>query len=78
MLGISPRQRLKSYGLNIAALEDDQALQDDVLSVHHAMIITFSSTPAIKIIENDRGVAFIQSAQLAKGRCGSKGSSSGR
>jgi membrane-bound ClpP family serine protease len=53
----------KSYGLNITALEDDQGLQDDVLSVHHAMIITFSSTPAIKIIENDRGVAFIQSAQ---------------
>jgi enoyl-CoA hydratase/carnithine racemase len=62
----------KSLGLNVAALEDDQTLQDDVLSVHHAMIITLNSTPAIKIIENDRGIAFINSAQqmLALGQIG--------
>ena len=50
-------------GLNVIALEDDQALQDDVLSVYHAMITTLNSTPAIKIIENDRGVAFISGTQ---------------
>jgi hypothetical protein len=38
-------------------------LQDAVLSVHHAAILTLNMTPAIKIIENDRGVAFINTMQ---------------
>jgi hypothetical protein len=53
----------KSFGLNIMALEEDQKLQDAVLSVHHAAILTLNMTPAIKIIENDRGIAFINAAQ---------------
>lgn len=53
----------KALDLKVTALEDDQVLQDDVLSVHHAMVITLGATPAVKIIENDRGVAFINSAQ---------------
>jgi ClpP class serine protease len=53
----------KDLGLKIVELEKDQALQDAVLSVHHACIITFSSTPATKIIENDRGIASITTLQ---------------
>jgi ATP-dependent protease ClpP protease subunit len=53
----------KNIGLNVTSLESDQTLQDAVLSVHHAAIITLNMTPAIKIIENDRGVAFINSMQ---------------
>jgi hypothetical protein len=41
---------------NIENLEADQSLQDAVLSVHHAAILTMSMSPAIKIVENDRGV----------------------
>lgn len=53
----------QNLGLNVTPLEADQALQEAVLSVHHATIITLNMTPAVKIIENDRGVAFINSMQ---------------
>jgi len=59
---LSP-ERCKKIGLNISMLEDDIKLQDSVLSVHHACIHTFSSTGAIKIIENHKGVAMISVAQ---------------
>jgi len=61
---ISP-QRAAAFGLKVAKLEDNDALQDAVLSVHHACLITFSSTPAIKIIENHDGVAYIEIIQMA-------------
>ena len=53
----------QAIGINAVALEADQALQDAVLSVHHAAILTLNMTPAIKIIENDAGIAYISSAQ---------------
>ncbi|SEU32852.1 Serine dehydrogenase proteinase [Paenibacillus sp. NFR01] len=53
-------QRAKEIGLNIQFLEDDQELQEAVLSVHHACIQTLTATPASKIIENHNGVAHIQ------------------
>lgn len=53
----------QALGLNIEPLEADQALQDAILSVHHACILTLTGTPAFKIIENDKGIAFINAAQ---------------
>lgn len=50
----------KDIGLQIEELEDDEKLQDLVLTVHHAFMHTFSNTGAVKIIENQRGVAFIE------------------
>ena len=47
-------------GLKILLLEDDNDLQDKVLSVHHSCIISLTQTPAFKIIENQEGKAFIQ------------------
>jgi len=47
-------------GLKIISLESDPELQDLVLSVHHACIITLTQTPAYKIIENQDGKAYIQ------------------
>lgn len=55
--------RCKELGLKIVALEDNQSLQEAVLSVHHACIHTLSHSPAYKIIENHNGVAFIQAVQ---------------
>lgn len=55
--------RCREIGLKITELEQNQELQDAVLSVHHACMVTFSATPAHKIIENHEGVAFIKSAQ---------------
>ena len=42
-----------SIGLKIFRLEDDQKLQDKVLSVHHAFTLTFNQSNAVKIIENN-------------------------
>jgi len=56
-------KKCKELGLNISMVEDDQKIHDAILTVHHACIHTLSSTPAFKIIENHKGVAFIQVAQ---------------
>ena len=58
-----PIERCRAIGLKVAALEDDQDLQERVLSVHHACMLTLSATPAFKLIENHKGVAFIKVAQ---------------
>ena len=52
--------RCKEMGLKIVDLESQQDLQDAVLSLHHACMLTFEQTPAVKIIENHFGVAFIK------------------
>ena len=59
-----PIQKCIDIGLKIEKLEDDQTLQDLVLSVHHSCIHTLSETPSFKIIENQNGIAFIQMAQM--------------
>jgi len=41
----------RAQGLNVTALEADQALQDAVLSVFHATTHTFNGTGAVKIID---------------------------
>ncbi len=54
-----PPDRCRNMGLNIQLLEDDEDLQEAILSVHHACILTLSSTDAYKIIENHTGKAYI-------------------
>jgi len=56
-------QKCKEIGLEVKPLEEDNTLQDAVLSVHHACIHTLSATNAFKMIENHLGKAFIQVAQ---------------
>lgn len=56
----------KKLGLIVENLENIQKqdnFQDRVLSTHHAYMLTFSSTPAVKIVENQNGVAVIKIAQ---------------
>jgi len=50
----------RRLGLKILSLEENPALQDAVLSLHHACMVTFMGTAAVKIIENHSGTAFIQ------------------
>lgn len=57
------RDQAKALGLMVEDLEVDQGLQDAVLSVFHAATHTFNATPAVKLIENHHGRAFIQQAQ---------------
>ena len=50
-------------GLNVTRLEDDQELQDLVLSVHHAVRHTFNDTGTTKLIENHHGRAYLEIAK---------------
>jgi hypothetical protein len=59
-----PRDELEKKGLRIERLEDNQTAQDLFLSVFHATTHTFNGTPAVKIIENHLGRAFIQHVQF--------------
>lgn len=54
-----PRSVLQEKGLNVKNLEDDQELQDIVLSLFHATTHTFSATAVAKIIENHQGKAYL-------------------
>lgn len=49
----------KNLGLNIVDLEADQEVQELVLSVHHAFVITIDATVATKLIENQNGARYI-------------------
>ena len=51
------------FGNKIILMEDDQKLQDAILSVHHAFMLTFDQSPAVKIIENNMGSAYVQTMQ---------------
>jgi hypothetical protein len=49
-------------GLKAMALEDDQQLQDAVLSIYHALDLTFRG-PAIKVVENHLGRRKVRAIQ---------------
>lgn len=53
-------QKCKEIGLKIKDLEAENILQEAVLTVHHITMQTLSATPAVKIIENQNGAAFIK------------------
>jgi hypothetical protein len=54
------RDDLRANGLTVDSLEQDQAEQDLFLSIHHATAHTFNGTPAVKIIENNLGKAYVR------------------
>lgn len=54
------KQECIDVGLKIYNLEDDQALQDAVLTTHHMFLHTFANSTAVKIIENHLGTAYIE------------------
>ena len=58
--------RALELGLKVSMLEDDQELQERVLTLHHACIQTLAATPAIKIIENQNGIAQIRAVQFGQ------------
>lgn len=58
------KHECEQVGLNIVGLEDNQDLQDAVLTTHHAFMHTFSHTNCVKIIENHNGIAYIEQSTL--------------
>jgi hypothetical protein len=53
------RDEAEEIGLNVSSLEQDQDLQDAVLSVYHAAQHTHNGTGAVKIIENHNNDSFV-------------------
>ncbi|WP_420788934.1 SDH family Clp fold serine proteinase [Shewanella algae] len=51
--------KAKELGLKVSLLEDDDQLQDLVLSLHHAYIATLMMTNTSKLIESQTGKRFI-------------------
>lgn len=49
-----------ALGLKIEALEDNQELQDVMLTVHHCYMHSLSLNGSTKIVENHNGAAFIK------------------
>ena len=54
-----PTHVCKTAGLKIIYVEQDDELQDIILSIHHASTLTIMNTPDVKIIENQNGQSFI-------------------
>jgi hypothetical protein len=53
-------------GLKVIRLEDDQELQDIILTVHHCYMHALMNSQAFKIIENQNSVMFVkQQVQVA-------------
>ncbi len=61
---ISLAEAQRIFGDNIIALEHDNTLQDLVLTVHHAYMITLDATDKFKIIENHTGRAYMQGVEV--------------
>jgi len=58
------KDRCKEIGVPVVDMEDDNVLQDLILTVHHSFMHTFAQTNATKIVENHIGVAYIESLPL--------------
>ena len=54
-----PTSVCQHSGLKVDYMEDDQELQDLILSIHHTSTLTVMNTPAVKIIENQNGQSYI-------------------
>lgn len=53
--------RAAELGIVVSELEGDQVLQEAVLTVHHACVHSLSETSAIKLIENQNGITYVNS-----------------
>ncbi len=51
-------------GLKVTRLESDQEFQEKMLSVFHAIMVTFQVTPCVKMIENQYGRGFYTQVQI--------------
>lgn len=56
----------RGIGLKVNMLEDDSELQDKVLTLHHAYMITLETTSAIKIIECQNKKSTISNIQIPR------------
>ncbi len=55
------KEKCREIGVSILDMENDNVLQDLILTVHHSFMHTFAHSTATKIVENHLGVAYIES-----------------
>jgi hypothetical protein len=55
----------RDKGLVVESLEEDQELQERVLSVFHAIMVTFQVTGCVKMVENQNGKGVYTTMQIA-------------
>ncbi|MEM1124650.1 MAG: S49 family peptidase, partial [Bacteroidota bacterium] len=60
------KERCKQIGVEIIDMEEDQDLQDIILSIHHAFMHTFANTNVIKIVENHLPVSYIERTTIGR------------
>ncbi|MDP1727218.1 MAG: ATP-dependent Clp protease proteolytic subunit [Bacteroidota bacterium] len=58
------KDKCKEIGLSILDMEEDNELQDLILTVHHSFMHTFSQSATTKIVENHLGIAYVESLPL--------------
>jgi hypothetical protein len=58
------KEKCKALGVIIEDMENDNELQDLILTVHHSFMHTFSSSIAVKIVENHLGIAYIENEPM--------------
>ena len=63
-----PKSECLDAGVTVLNLEDDQNLQDAVLTTHHMYFHTFSNTTAVKLIENQNGTAYVENQAIQQPR----------
>lgn len=56
-------EKLKELQIKVNLLEDNQDLQNAVLTAYHLMTITFENTPTTKLISNNNGKMWIKTEQ---------------
>ncbi len=64
------KDKCKEIGVSIVDMEDDNDLQDLILTVHHSFMHTFAHSGATKIVENHLGVAYVESLPIQQGQQG--------
>ena len=55
--------KLQELGLNLRFFEDDQALQNDILTAYHLMTLIFEMTTSLKFIASDKGKMWVKQEQ---------------
>ena len=58
-------EHAREKGIFVEALEADQELQERVLSVFHAIMVTFQVTQCVKMVENQNGKGVYTMIQIA-------------
>ena len=56
-------EKLEELGLKLEFLEDDQDLQNDVLTAYHLMTLIFEKSPSLKFITSDKGKMWVKQQQ---------------